>query len=121
MFNKIVHSLGGLTALHRRERVIVAFAATGLLVAIAFYMLFELDPKPDSPMALWTGGLAMLFCPGSLLFIALGLIDVEVRTAAFLQWWAIVALINIMLYGGIGAIVASFLWTGDDSDPAGSV
>ncbi len=121
MIHKIIYLTGGVSALSKRLRLVMAFALLGLFVAVVFYALFEVDPQPESAMALWTGGLALLFCPGSCLFIALGLIDVEVRTGAFLHMWGIVTLINIIVYGAMGAVIGSFMWTGDDGDPPGSL
>jgi drug/metabolite transporter (DMT)-like permease len=80
----------------------------GLLIAVTFGAYFETDPSLESPRAVWAATVSVVLCPGSLLFVTF--IDAEPRTSGFLFMWLAIGLINIALYGAIGAVIGRFLW-----------
>jgi drug/metabolite transporter (DMT)-like permease len=96
------------TVKHKRRKLAISLALVGLLIAAVFFAYFETDPRPGSPTALLAGGLALVLCPGSLLFVTW--IDIEPQTSAFAVMWLIIGLINFALYGGIGLLVSRFKW-----------
>ena len=100
----------------KRRQLAIRLAIVGLVIATVFFAYFETDPRPGSPMALWAGGLALVLCPGSLLFVTW--IDIEPQTSAFAVMWVIIALINFALYWGIGLLVSRFRWKADEATGA---
>jgi hypothetical protein len=86
----------------------------GLLISAVLFAYFETDPLPGSPAVLVAGGLALVLCPGSLLFVAW--IDIEPQTSAFAVMWLIIGLINVAFYGGIGLLVSRFKWKADSPE-----
>jgi hypothetical protein len=96
------------TLKRKRRKFAISLALVGLLIAAVFFAYFETDPRPGSPAALVAGGLALVLCPGSLLFVTW--IDIEPQTSAFGVMWLVIGLINLALYGGIGLIVSRFKW-----------
>lgn len=101
------------TVVRKRRRLALLTALLGLVVAVSFAAYFETDPTGRP--ALTAGAMALLFCPGSLLFVTF--IDAEPQTSAFLLVWLVVGLINVGLYGVIGAIAGKFLWNWTDDSP----
>ncbi len=103
------------TAVPRRKRLrlTIRLAVLGLVIAAAFFAYFKTDPPLENPVASWAATVALVLCPGSFLFIALGWIDAEPPTAAFNIMWLAIGLINFVLYGVIGAIIGRFLWGWD--------
>jgi drug/metabolite transporter (DMT)-like permease len=96
---------------HKRRKLTIGLALLGLAIAAAFAAYSETDPRPESPAAVWSGVVALILCPGSLLFVTW--IDIEPKTAAFAVMWLIIGLINFALYGAIGAVVGRFRWKAD--------
>lgn len=103
--------MDALTIKRKRRQLAISLAVVGLVIAAVFFAYFETDPRPESPAALWAGGLALVLCPGSLLFVTW--IDIEPQTSAFAVMWLIIGLINFALYGGIGLLVSRFRWKAD--------
>jgi cytochrome bd-type quinol oxidase subunit 2 len=97
----------------KQKRVIVGCAVIGLIVAIAFAAYFNTDPPLSSRAANWLATAAMVLCPGSLVFLALGWIDAEPQSGGFFVMWALVALMNFALYGGIGMLIGRLFWKTD--------
>jgi drug/metabolite transporter (DMT)-like permease len=97
----------------KRKRAIVGTAVLGLTFAIAFAAYFNADPPLSSPAANWLATAAMVLCPGSLVFLALGWIDAEPQTGGFVVMWALVALMNFAFYGGIGMLIGRLFWKTD--------
>jgi hypothetical protein len=104
------------TLKRKRRKLAISLALMGLLIAAVFFAYFETDPRPGSPAALLAGGLALILCPGSLLFVTW--IDIEPQTSAFAVMWLIIGLINFALYGGIGLLVSRFKWRADSPEPS---
>src|SRR5579863_973300 len=100
--------MGTVTLKRKRRKLAISLALVGLLIAAVFFAYFETDPRPGSSAALLAGGLALVLCPGSLLFVTW--IDIEPQTSAFTVMWLIIGLINFVLYGGIGVLVSRFKW-----------
>jgi hypothetical protein len=96
------------TLKRKRRKLAISFAFVGLLIAAVLFAYFETDPWPGSSAALVAGGLALVLCPGSLLFVTW--IDIEPQTSAFAVMWLIIGAINFALYGGIGLLVSRFKW-----------
>jgi hypothetical protein len=101
----------------KRRQLTLGFALLGFVIAAAFFAYFETDPAPQSPVAVWTGVVALVLCPASLLFVTA--IDIEVQTTAFTIMWSIVGLINVALYVAVGAIIGIFVWK-EDQQPSGA-
>lgn len=99
----------------KRRRLTTCIAVLGLVIATIFFAYFETDPRPGSPMALWAAGVALVLCPGSLLFVTW--IDIEPQTTAFGVMWVIIGLINFALYWVIGAAVSRSRWRLDKELP----
>jgi hypothetical protein len=95
----------------KRRLLTLRLSLLGLLTAAAFGAYFETDPNLEIPTAVWAATVSVVLCPGSLLFVTF--IDAEPRTSGFLFMWLVIGLINIALYGAIGAIIGRFLWKSD--------
>ena len=104
------------TLKRKRRKFAVSLALVGLLIAAVLFAYFETDPRPGSPVALLAGGLALVLCPGSLLFVTW--IDIEPQTGAFAVMWLIIGLINFALYGGIGLLISRFRWKANTPEPS---
>ena len=100
----------------KRKRAIVSTAVLGLTVAIAFAAYFNTDPPLNGRTANWLATAALVLCPGSLAFLALGWIDAEPQTGGFIVMWASIALMNFALYGGIGMLIGRLFWKTDERD-----
>jgi ABC-type Co2+ transport system permease subunit len=101
----------------KRHKLTIGLAVLGLVIAVAFALYFETDPRPESSAAIWSGMAALFTRPGSLLFVAW--IDIEPQTSAFVVMWLTIALINFALYGGIGVLIGRLRWRADEeSDSA---
>jgi len=91
----------------------IALAVSGLLIAAAFAMFFQIvDPAPDSQASRGSGIAALILCPGSLLFVTF--IDAEPGTSGFAFMWVMVALMNAGLYGVIGIVIGRLAWSSDN-------
>lgn len=90
----------------QRKKLAVSLALMGLLIAATFFGYFETDPRPGSPVAVFAGGLALVLCPGSLLFATW--VDIEPQTSAFAVVWLVIGLTNFALYGGVGLFLSRF-------------
>jgi hypothetical protein len=86
---------GLLLGMTKRRRLVLGFAALGLLVTALTLMTLELDPP--SPW-IWA---PIVLCPPALLSISL--IDVEQNSDVPVVVWIVIALINSTLYAGVGA------------------
>jgi drug/metabolite transporter (DMT)-like permease len=104
------------TVKRKRRRLAIGLAILGLVIAVAFALYFETDPRPGSTAAVWSGMIALFLCPGSLLFVTA--IDIEPQTSAFAVMWLIIGLINFALYGGIGLLIGQFRWKADGPSEA---
>jgi hypothetical protein len=99
------------TVKRKRRQLTIRLALLGLAIAAAFFAYSETDPPPQSPLALFAGVVALVLCPGSLLFVTW--IDIEVHTTASAIMWSIIGIINFALYGGIGWFIGQFRWKAD--------
>jgi hypothetical protein len=95
----------------KRRQLKIGLAVLGFVIAAAFFAYFETDPRPGSLPALWAAGIALVLCPGSLLFVTW--LDIEPQTTAFVIMWLVIALVNVALYGAIGGVVGKFRWKAD--------
>ena len=93
------------------RRLKLCLAVFGLVIAVAFGIYSGINPRVESPAEIRAGEALIVLCPGSLLFAFF--IDAEAWTNGFFFMWLVVALINLGLYGAIGAIIGRFLWKSD--------
>src|SRR5271169_5949897 len=98
-----------------RRRLTMFLAFVGLAIAAAFATYFETNPKPESTVAVYAGIASFVLCPGSLLFVSF--IDAEPGTGAFLFMWLVIGLVNLGLYGAIGALIGRLRWKVDPLPP----
>src|SRR5258708_21698758 len=101
-------------ATRKRRQLKIGLAMIGFVIAAAFFFYFETDPRVGSVPALWATGIALILCPGSLLFVTW--LDIEPQTTAFTTMWLVIALINSALYGTIGGVVGKFRWKADSDE-----
>ena len=113
VFRNRAYDMDRTTLTRMRKRLVIFSGALGVLIAAAFFFYFETDPNPQSNRAEWVGVSALFLCPASLLFVTA--IDIEAGTPGFFVLWAIVTLINAVLYGGVGGILSLFMWRDDQS------
>lgn len=92
----------------QRRRLTLWLAVFGLVIAVAFAIYFDTDPRLGSPMLLHAAFASLFLCPGSFLFVTL--IDAEPGTGAFWLMWIVVGLINFGIYGAIGAAIGKYVW-----------
>jgi hypothetical protein len=92
----------------RSRRLTLSLAVLGLVIAVGFGVYFDTDPRLESPAADWAGGVSLVLCPGSLLFVTF--IDAEPGTNGFLFMWTIIGLINLGLYAALGAFLGRIMW-----------
>jgi hypothetical protein len=95
-------------AARRRRQLTMWLAVFGLVIAVAFAVYFDTDPRLESPAALRASFASLSLCPGSFLFVTF--LDAEPGTGGFWFMWIVVGLINFGVYGAIGAAVGRFLW-----------
>ncbi len=92
-------------------RIILLFAAIGLVIAVVFFTYLELTILEErSSVVLFIGN---VLCPPALLSVFL--FDFDARSIMGFLGWSIIALLNAGLYAAIGTLVRRLAWKTDES------
>lgn len=94
-------------AMLKRRQLTRWFSFCGLMIAAVFAVYGGINPSVETHAELWVGTASVVLCPGSFLFATF--IDADPWTNGFYFMWLVIGLINLALYGAVGAAIGRFL------------